>query len=345
MRFGIASTAVLTLLLQGCVSLTDRPSPDESPAVRVDEPAALEPAEQPPETDEQAVAPESASRSESAVLEEPAASDTLDPVPDRLPVATADTVEPEPSEVDRAAPPEPVAAPDESPTAPAQTADAAPASPPPTSRSEQPAPAVEQTYDLSGRIELVGGDAAIDEAVVYFIPESSDASRSTSAVPEFEIVTRNKALSPTVMAVPRGALVSFPNEDPILHNLFSVSPDNGFDLGIYGPGEAPSVTFEETGVVNIYCNVHHDMHAHVLVIDSPWQTRPVSDGRFRIEGLPAGPGELHVWHRQTERWSRPLRLPADAPVRISMEVTKPRLPPHRDKAGQPYNRRDRDPYR
>jgi plastocyanin len=204
---------------------------------------------------------------------------------------------------------------------------------------------LEPTVNLTGRIELVGGDALIEETIIYFIPEQAGSTSATEPDQTFEIATLDKALSPTVMAVPRGARVSFPNNDPILHNLFSVSPDNGFDLGVYGPGEAPSVTFEQTGVVNIYCNVHHDMHAHVLVIDSPWRTRAASDGGFLIEGLPTGPGELHVWHRQSERWSQAVELPLSGPLQISLEVTKPLLPAHRDKTGQPYNRRGRDPYR
>jgi len=207
-------------------------------------------------------------------------------------------------------------------------------------------PAVAESHELLGRITLVGGDAAAEEAVVYFVSEAAPELPSEADASEtHEIVTRDKTLSPTVLAVPRGASVQFPNDDPILHNLFSVSPANSFDLGVYGPGESPSVTLDRTGVVNIYCNVHHDMHAHVLVVDTPWRTQPAADGSFRLEGLPTGPGELHIWHRQSERWTRSVELPATAPLRVSLEVSKPKLPPHRDKTGQSYNRRDRDPYR
>lgn len=219
----------------------------------------------------------------------------------------------------------------------------------------QPEPATEtpranavddRAVTLSGRITLVGGDADPAEAVVYFIPQAADGISGRDEPSEaLEIVTRDKSLSPTVLAVARGGEVRFPNEDPILHNLFSVSPDNDFDLGVYGPGESPSVSFEQPGVVNIYCNVHHDMHAHVLVVDTPWRAQPEADGSFRLTGLPPGKGELHIWHRQSDRWSRPIELPASAALEATLEVTRPRLPPHRDKTGQPYNRRDRDPYR
>ncbi|WP_147307686.1 hypothetical protein [Wenzhouxiangella sediminis] len=244
-------------------------------------------------------------------------------------------------------------------SAPPAETDARPMSPPeakpaPEAESEpvpEPAPEPESSRagaDLSvtGTIALTGGDADADEAIVYFLPDDPASMPPAGSRPEAtEIVTRDKTLMPTVAAVSRGSEVRFPNEDPILHNLFSVSPDNGFDLGVYGPGEAPSVTFDQTGVVNIYCNVHHDMHTHVLVVDTPWRTRPDAQGRFELSGLPPGPGELHVWHRQSEAWQRAIELPASGPVDVTLEVTKPRLPPHRDKTGQPYNRRDRDPYR
>lgn len=203
---------------------------------------------------------------------------------------------------------------------------------------------------LAGTIELAGGEAEVTESVVYFVPDEgsrvSQAARDSAGTESAHaIVTRDKTLEPAVLAVPRGAEVRFPNEDPILHNLFSVSPGNRFDLGVYEPGESPAVSFDESGVVNIYCNVHHDMHAHVLVVDTPWRTRADAQGRFRLDGLPDAPGTLHVWHRQADRWSRAIDGPVDEPLDITLPVTRPKLPPHRDKTGQPYNRRDRDPYR
>lgn len=220
----------------------------------------------------------------------------------------------------------------------------APATEAPEAEKETP-PELAQNFDISGRIILTGGDADPREAVVYFVPRGETPSSAPDAPETAEIVTRDKSLSPTVLAVASGSEVRFPNEDPILHNVFSVSAGNDFDLGVYGPEEAPSTIFEQPGVVNIYCNVHHDMHAHVLVVDTQFRTRPDSNGGFTLTDLPAGPGELHVWHRQSDRWSRAIELPASSAFEVSLEVTKPSLPPHRDKTGQSYNRRDRDPYR
>lgn len=302
-----------------------RPEQTEAQRREADDIAAGEPATESPAT----AGPASADPGEPPQPDasEPGDSPVAEPTPEPEP-------EPEP-QTETAAPALP------------QEPDATPPEPevaPPRAAPESSA--IETEISVSGRITLAGGDADTQDAIVYFVPADGNAMPDpTDAAQTREIVTRDKSLSPTVLAVPPGSRVHFPNDDPILHNLFSVSAQNGFDLGVYGPGESPSVTFDEPGVVNIYCNVHHDMHAHVLVVDTPWRTRPDPAGRFRLTGLPGGPGELHVWHRQSERWSRRIELPADGPVEVTLEVSRPRLPPHRDKAGQSYSRRDRDPYR
>jgi plastocyanin len=215
-----------------------------------------------------------------------------------------------------------------------------------TPRADQPAaPPSPAALTLSGRLTLTGGEADPTEAVIYFVADDPVPERSDADAADRSIVTRDKTLTPTVTAVRPGTALQFPNEDPILHNLFSVSAGNRFDVGIYGPDETPSVTMSSPGVVNIYCNVHHDMHAHVLVVDTPWRTQPDAAGRFELADLPVGPGTLHVWHRQTEGWEARVTETGEQSFAISLEVTRPMLPAHRDKTGQPYNRRDRDPYR
>ncbi len=310
----------LALVLSACAPVaTQQPQTDQAPETgntEAEPTAKAEPGEEPEREATQPAQPTS-----------PEPRDTADAAEESEPFEVSETPPPEPAR--QAEPPGDSKA--EAETAP---------------EPERDTPAREREFDLTGRITMTGGDANADEAVVYFVPESADDTRGkTEPADTAEIITRDKSLSPTVLTVSRGTEVRFPNEDPILHNLFSVSSENGFDVGVYGPDESPSVTFTNPGVVNIYCNVHHDMHAHVLVVDTPWRAQAGADGRFQLTGLPAGPGELHVWHRQSERWSRSIELPASGAIDVKLEVTKPKLPPHRDKAGQPYNRRDRDPYR
>jgi plastocyanin len=203
--------------------------------------------------------------------------------------------------------------------------------------------------EISGSVQLLGkggkalaAESDVTQAVVYFEPTSGAPSRRSEA--PFEMVTRQKQFQPRVLVVPRGARVRFPNQDPILHNVFSVSPGNAFDLGLYREGPGKEQKLERPGLVRVFCNVHHSMVAYILVLDTPYYTQPGPDGRFTLSGLPKGPGRLTVWHEQTDPWTTELKLPQSQPVAARVEVVRPRIPPHLNKSGQSYFRSGRDRY-
>jgi plastocyanin len=194
---------------------------------------------------------------------------------------------------------------------------------------------------MEGRIALTSGgrplrsEEAVD-AVVYYRPDVATAPE-VPAKP-YEVVTERKTFIPRVLAVPVGATVRFPNRDPILHNVFSTQREASFDLGLYGKGPGASHTFTQPGVIKVYCNVHHPMVAYVLVMDTPFFVRPDAQGRFRLKGLPSGPGELFIWHERAPLWRQRLdQLPA-APVPVTLELSRRKVPPHLNKFGQPYRR-------
>lgn len=194
---------------------------------------------------------------------------------------------------------------------------------------------------LQGRVELLekGGRSPaqgedLRRTVVWFEPAAG--ARSPGAETG-EIVTRDKDFEPKVLVMPRGSRVSFPNRDPILHNVFSVSPGNAFDLGFLRRGESGEAAFGEPGVARIFCNVHQDMVAYVVVVDTPWYARASDDGTFRLEGVPPGPGRLHVWHERSEEQVLEVH-PRDSPVEVRLEITQPRVPPHLNKFGRRYGR-------
>ena len=196
--------------------------------------------------------------------------------------------------------------------------------------------------ELSGTLELSGRGARGTDpaaAVVYFEP----AGAKRAPAPGTAIIeTRNKAFSPRVLAVPRGSTVRFPNRDPILHNVFSVSRGNAFDLGLLGEGPGAETTFDQPGLVRIYCNVHHGMVAYVMVVDTPYYGSPDASGRFRLAGLPAGRGRLTAWHEQSDPATLELTLPAPGPIEVELGVSRPRVPRHLNKLGKSYGRgRDR----
>ena len=201
------------------------------------------------------------------------------------------------------------------------------------------AAAREDTAQLSGTLMLVqeGRNVVegVDQAVVFFTPAKKPKVAATEAVPE--MATLKKAFQPRLLVVPVGSKVRFPNQDPILHNAFSVSGGNAFDVGLYGRGQGKTVTFKEAGLVRVFCNVHQQMAAYVLVVDTPYSTAPDKKGGFSLDGLPAGPGTLSVWHERGELLSQQVTLPASTPLRLSLAVSRPRVPRHLNKFGKAYS--------
>ncbi len=205
--------------------------------------------------------------------------------------------------------------------------------------------------EIQGRVQLLarGGQGPargsdVRQAVVYFEPAGAPPARPPESA--FEMVTRRKTFEPRLLVVPRGSRVRFPNADPILHNVFSVSSPNQFDLGLYRRGTGKEKRFEEPGLVRVFCNVHHDMVAYILVLDTPYHASPDANGEFVLSGLPRGPGKLTVWHEQADPWSADVTLPqkAPGPLLARVEIVRPLIPAHLNKLGQSYFRSQRDRY-
>jgi plastocyanin len=199
------------------------------------------------------------------------------------------------------------------------------------------APARPQGAELRGTLELIQEGRRVQgaqEAVVYFVPATP--ARQASPPPTFEMVTHRKEFKPHTLVVPVGAKVRFPNQDPILHNVFSVSGGNSFDLGLMPKGPGKEATFTEPGLVRVFCNVHQAMTDYVLVLDTPYSVKPDAAGAFRLTGLPAGRGTVSVWHERGEVLSQQVTVPVATPLRLSLPVSKPRVPRHVNKFGKPY---------
>jgi plastocyanin len=158
-----------------------------------------------------------------------------------------------------------------------------------------------------------------------------------------EISTADKAFSPHVLVVPAGSTVAFPNHDPFNHNVFSLSEELPFDLGLYGRGEARSIKVERPGIVRVYCNVHAQMSALIVVRDGPWFAQPSGDGSFALPGVPAGRYVLHAWHERASEVNRPLDVPATGLTGVALELDARgyRFKPHLNKFGQPYPQQGR----
>ena len=145
-------------------------------------------------------------------------------------------------------------------------------------------------FDLSGTTRV--GERAEPNAVVWL---------EAAGVPEREtrkvvLDQRNLAFSPHVLAIRVGTTVQFPNRDRVFHNVFSFRDGKRFDLGMYPVGAVKNVTFGQPGLSRIFCNIHPNMAAYVMTVDSGYFAVSDSSGRFLIEAVPSGTYAYHAWH-------------------------------------------------
>jgi plastocyanin len=190
---------------------------------------------------------------------------------------------------------------------------------------------------VTGSVSVVdkGGRTASDvaDAVVYL-----DGAKGRVKPEKATITMKSKAFMPHLLVVPVGSTVDFPNNDPIFHNAFSVSGENHFDLELYKRPNAKSWTFAHAGIVRVFCNIHPQMSAVVVVRDNPYFTRPAADGSFTIADVPAGTYTLKGWHERGGEASIEVTVPAQgtANAGLVLDAAGFKRLPHKNKFGQDY---------
>jgi plastocyanin len=194
------------------------------------------------------------------------------------------------------------------------------------------------SVSVSGHVTLLDkGDRQgedVGQAVIWL-----DNGRATGVTPvQAQITTADKQFSPHVLVVPLGSTVTFPNHDPFNHNVFSLSEEHPFDLGLYSRGETRAVKFDRAGIIRIFCNVHAQMSAVVVVRDNPWYAQPSNDGSFSLKGVPPGKYAMHAWHERSEQVSHDLEVPAGGidSLELQLDARGYKFTPHLNKFGRPY---------
>jgi plastocyanin len=181
-------------------------------------------------------------------------------------------------------------------------------------------------YNLRGAVAAPPAQAKSDSAnefdrlVVVLEGGSAPAKPPETVV----IDQRNMRFDPDLVIVPTGSTVQFPNADPIFHNIFSLSKSQPFDLGFYPQGQSRTVKFTRNGIVQVYCHIHANMYAAIVVTSSPWYARPSEDGSFSWTNVPAGHYRLTAWHKIAGLFKTEIDVPesgkVDATIRIPIDV-------------------------
>src|SRR6202790_2293 len=144
--------------------------------------------------------------------------------------------------------------------------------------------------------------ADASNVVVWLIPvdEAGRASATTWARrPIPQLVQRHKTFEPHVLVIETGTAVEFPNKDPFFHNVFSLFDGKRFDLGLYEAGATNSAHFDRVGVSFLFCNIHPEMSAVVVSVDTPYFAISNPAGHVEIPNVPDGRYELHFWYERS----------------------------------------------
>ena len=158
-----------------------------------------------------------------------------------------------------------------------------------------------------------------------------------------QLVQRNKSFQPHVLVVRVGSVVDFPNRDPFFHNVFSLFDGKRFDLGLYEAGATNSAHFDRVGISFLFCNIHPEMSAVVIALDTPFFAVSDRAGRISIPDVPDGRYEMHVWYERSQpedlkNFTRVITISSESrslgaiPIRENSSFS----PAHKNKYGQDY---------
>lgn len=196
----------------------------------------------------------------------------------------------------------------------------------------------------SNALPASGKPRDLSNIVIWLKPLNFSAAKVLApAKNRPQVVQKNKTFEPHLLVVPVGSTVDFPNHDPFFHNVFSLFNGKRFDLGLYESGAINSVRFDKPGVSFLFCNIHPEMNAVVVAVDSPYFGVSDRSGAVSIPDIPQGRFELHVWGERSSadhlrHLTRTIEISSSSNNLETIAITETQEPPmpHKDIYGQDY---------
>jgi hypothetical protein len=204
-----------------------------------------------------------------------------------------------------------------------------------------------QQVTLSGRVKLVDSEKPVELAnpegvVVWLTPLDMHAPLKPFPVGPLKLAQHNKSFQPHLLVVPVGAVVQFPNRDPFFHNVFSLFDGKRFDLGLYEAGSSRNVSFDRPGISYIFCNIHAEMSAVVIALETPYYAISNPKGEIVISDVPTGRYAMHVWYETAlpatlSAMTHEVSIAADSSTLGVVQVSaNPVATAHKNKYGMDY---------
>jgi len=173
-----------------------------------------------------------------------------------------------------------------------------------------------QAGEISGTVKM-GRDNS--NAVVYVDVIKGKTFAPPTEKPKMD--QKQMTFIPHVLPILLGTTVEFHNSDTVLHNVFTPSKaGDKFNLGTWPQGIVKTYTFKKPGVVALLCNVHPEMSAYIIVVQTPFFDVTDKEGNFSIANVPAGSYTLMVWHeRLRKNLSKSVTVPEKGSVQVDFQ--------------------------
>ena len=101
--------------------------------------------------------------------------------------------------------------------------------------------------------------------------------------------------SPKHTVVPVGSTVDFSNQDVEVHNIYSKSINNQFNLGAMSSGMVKTISLLQPGPIVLRCNLHKGMVGTIFVVPNGYYTQPNKQGDFKFNEVKSAGYIMQAW--------------------------------------------------
>jgi plastocyanin len=153
--------------------------------------------------------------------------------------------------------------------------------------------------------------------IVVYLEGQNVKRESLSTRTHSQIDQRNAEFIPHVLPVIRGTIVDFINRDNVYHNVFSLSPAKKFNIGRRPTGQAVPIVMDKPGIVEVFCDIHANMSAYIVVLENEYFTKPDKQGNYSIDRIPSGTYTLKIWHERLSSTERTITISPNSTTTIN----------------------------